>query len=78
MTPADQSRLAAAICSMAPVLVIDDLAHAAPLTAALVKGGFPALKATLRTPCALDAIRALSQVPGGVVGAGTRLTPADV
>jgi hypothetical protein len=44
----------------------------------LVKGGLPALEVTLRTPAALDVIRAMSEVPGGVVGAGTLLTPADV
>jgi 2-dehydro-3-deoxyphosphogluconate aldolase/(4S)-4-hydroxy-2-oxoglutarate aldolase len=38
----------------------------------------PALEVTLRTPAALDAIRAMSEVEGGVVGAGTLLTPADV
>lgn len=81
MTPDQQSLEAARICRMAPVvpvLVIDDLAQAAPLAMALVAGGLPALEVTLRTPCALDAIRAMSQVPGGVVGAGTLLTPADV
>jgi 2-dehydro-3-deoxyphosphogluconate aldolase/(4S)-4-hydroxy-2-oxoglutarate aldolase len=81
MTPAEQSRRAAEICRLAcvvPVLVIDDLAHARPLAEALVKGGLPALEVTLRTPCALDAIRAMAEVPGGVVGAGTLLTPADV
>ena len=49
-----------------------------PWPQALVKGGLPALEVTLRTPCALDAIRAMAEVPGGVVGAGTLLTPADV
>lgn len=81
MTPAQQSAKAAEICRLAPVvpvLVIDDLAHAAPLAKALVAGGLPALEVTLRTPCALDAIRAMSDVEGGVVGAGTLLTPADV
>ena len=81
MTPAQQSIKALEICRLAPVvpvLVIDDLAHAAPLARALVAGGLPALEVTLRTACALDAIRAMSQVPGGVVGAGTLLTPADV
>lgn len=81
MTPADQSRRAAEICRLAPVipvLVIDDLAHAGPLARALVAGGLPALEVTLRTPVALDAIRAMAEVPGGVVGAGTLLTPADV
>ncbi len=81
MTPAETSAAALAVCRLAPVvpvLVIDDLAHAAPLARALVAGGLPALEVTLRTPCALDAIRAMAEVPGGVVGAGTLLTPADV
>ena len=81
MTPAEQSRRAAEICRLAPVvpvLVIDDLAHARPLAEALVAGGLHALEVTLRTACALDAIRAMAEVPGGVVGAGTLLTPADV
>src|SRR5690606_22903105 len=51
---------------------------AAPLAQALVAGGLPALEVTLRTPAALEAIRRMADVPGGVVGAGTLLTPADV
>ncbi len=81
MTPTEQSRRAAEICRLAPVvpvLVIEDLSHARPLAEALVAGGLPALEVTLRTPAALDAIRAMAEVPGGVVGAGTLLTPADV
>ena len=81
MTPAQQSQSAAEFCRLAPVvpvLVIDDLAHAKKLAEALVSGGLPALEVTLRTPVALDAIRAMAEVPGGVVGAGTLLTPADV
>ena len=81
MTPAEQSRLAAEICRLAPVvpvLVIDDLAHARLLAQALVAGGLPALEVTLRTPVALDAIRVMAEVAGGHVGAGTLLTPADV
>lgn len=81
MTPAEQSRAAAEICRLAPVvpvLVIEDLAQAALLAKALVAGGLPALEVTLRTPVALDAIRAMAEVPGGRVGAGTLLTPADV
>ena len=81
MTPAEQSARALDVCRLAPVvpvLVIDDLAHAKPLAQALVAGGLPALEVTLRTPCALDAIRAMAEVPGGVVGAGTLLTRADV
>lgn len=81
MTPAEQSRAAARICALAPVvpvLVINDLSRAAGLARALVAGGLPALEVTLRTPAALDAIRAMAEVEGGVVGAGTLLTPADV
>ncbi len=69
------------ICAMAPivpVLVVDDAAHARPLAEALVAGGLPALEVTLRTPAALDVIRAMAAVPGGVVGAGTLVTPEDV
>ena len=81
MTPAEQSTHAAEICRLAPVvpvLVIDDLALAVKLAEALVAGGLPVLEVTLRTPVALEAIRIMAQVPGGRVGAGTLLTPADV
>jgi 2-dehydro-3-deoxyphosphogluconate aldolase/(4S)-4-hydroxy-2-oxoglutarate aldolase len=61
-----------------PVLVIEDIEHALPIAEALVAGGLPALEVTLRTPCALDAIRVMKQVPGAVVGAGTVLTPDDL
>lgn len=81
MTPAEQSAAARKICALAPivpVIVVKEIAHAVPLAQALVKGGLPALEVTLRTPCALDAIRAMADVEGGVVGAGTLITPADV
>ena len=68
----------AALAPIIPVLVIKDLTHARPLAEALVAGGLPALEVTLRTPDALEAIRAMAQVPGGRVGAGTLLTPQDV
>jgi 2-dehydro-3-deoxyphosphogluconate aldolase/(4S)-4-hydroxy-2-oxoglutarate aldolase len=81
IAPAEASAKAMEICRLAPVipvLVIDDVAHARPLAEALVSGGLPALEVTLRTPAALDIIREMSGVEGGVVGAGTLLTPADV
>ncbi|MBU1607599.1 MAG: 2-dehydro-3-deoxyphosphogluconate aldolase, partial [Alphaproteobacteria bacterium] len=53
-----------------PVIVIDELEHARPLAEALVAGGLTALEVTLRTPVALDAIRAMRKVEGAVVGAG--------
>jgi 2-dehydro-3-deoxyphosphogluconate aldolase/(4S)-4-hydroxy-2-oxoglutarate aldolase len=61
-----------------PVLVIEDIAHAVPLAEALVEGGLPCLEVTLRTDCALDAIRAMKQVEGAIVGAGTVLSQADL
>jgi 2-dehydro-3-deoxyphosphogluconate aldolase/(4S)-4-hydroxy-2-oxoglutarate aldolase len=61
-----------------PVLVIDDVAHAVPIAQALVAGGLPVLEVTLRTPAALDVIRAMKQVAGAVVGAGTVLNPAQL
>ena len=81
MTPQQASlhaREIAALAPIIPVLVVDDVAHARPLAEALVAGGLPALEVTLRTPAALDVIREMASVPGGVVGAGTLLTPADV
>ncbi|MFG5382575.1 bifunctional 4-hydroxy-2-oxoglutarate aldolase/2-dehydro-3-deoxy-phosphogluconate aldolase [Yoonia sp. R2-816] len=81
MTPQDASAAAAKVCLLAPVipvLVIDDADTAADLAKALVAGGLPALEVTLRTPSALDAIREMATVKGGVVGAGTLLTPKDV
>lgn len=81
MTPQEASKRAREICALAPivpVLVVKDAAHARPLAEALVAGGLPALEVTLRTPAALDAIAAMADVPGGVVGAGTLVTPQDV
>ncbi|MGW0776291.1 bifunctional 4-hydroxy-2-oxoglutarate aldolase/2-dehydro-3-deoxy-phosphogluconate aldolase [Streptomyces sp. NPDC002835] len=62
-----------------PVVVIDDAADAVPLARALVEGGLPAIEVTLRTPAALDAIRAIAaEVPEAAVGAGTVITPSGV
>ncbi|SFU08698.1 bifunctional 4-hydroxy-2-oxoglutarate aldolase/2-dehydro-3-deoxy-phosphogluconate aldolase [Sedimentitalea nanhaiensis] len=81
MTPQEASQATRDICARAPivpVLVIHDAAHARPLAEALVAGGLPALEVTLRTPAALEAIKIMSQVPGGIVGAGTLISPEDV
>lgn len=59
-----------------PVLTIERVADAVPLAEALVAGGLPALEITFRTDAALDAVRAVAQVPGAVPGVGT-LTRAD-
>jgi 2-dehydro-3-deoxyphosphogluconate aldolase/(4S)-4-hydroxy-2-oxoglutarate aldolase len=62
-----------------PVVVLEDPADAVPLARALVSGGLPAIEVTLRTPAALDAVRAIAgEVPGAVVGTGTVVTAAQV
>ncbi|MZD54474.1 bifunctional 4-hydroxy-2-oxoglutarate aldolase/2-dehydro-3-deoxy-phosphogluconate aldolase [Streptomyces sp. SID5606] len=67
------------LAPVVPVVVVDDLADALPLARALVAGGLPAIEVTLRTPVAVDAIRAIAgEVPGAVVGAGTVITPDQV
>jgi 2-dehydro-3-deoxyphosphogluconate aldolase/(4S)-4-hydroxy-2-oxoglutarate aldolase len=67
------------LAPVVPVVVVDDLADAVPLARALVAGGLPAIEVTLRTPVALDAIRAIAgEVPGAVVGAGTVITAEQV
>lgn len=81
MTPQDSSQRTEEICRLAPVipvLVVEDPAKAKPLAQALIAGGLPALEVTLRTPAALEVIAEMAQVEGGVVGAGTLLSPHDV
>jgi len=61
-----------------PVVVVDDLATAVPIARALVAGGLPVIELTLRTPVALDAIRAIAdEVPEILLGAGTVLSPGQ-
>ena len=62
-----------------PVLSITNVDQAVPLAGALVQGGLKVIEITLRTPCALDAIRRIAdQVEGAIVGAGTVLTAQDL
>ncbi|MFD7981354.1 bifunctional 4-hydroxy-2-oxoglutarate aldolase/2-dehydro-3-deoxy-phosphogluconate aldolase [Streptomyces sp. NPDC059071] len=69
----------ASAAPVVPVVVIEDAADAVPLARALVAGGLPAIEVALRTPAALDAIRAVADgVPEAVVGAGTVLSAAAV
>ena len=62
-----------------PVVVIHDLKAAVPMARALVAGGTPAIEVTLRTPVALDAIRAIAaEVEGAMIGVGTVLSATDL
>ena len=61
-----------------PVIVIDRVEDAAPLARALGAGGVKVLEVTLRTPAALDCIKAMiAEVPEAIVGAGTVRSIAD-
>lgn len=71
-----QQKLASilALAPVVPVVIIDDVRHAVPLARALVAGGIRAIEVTLRTPAAMDAIRAIAaEVEEAVVGVGTVL-----
>lgn len=62
-----------------PVIVVERRDDAVPLARALVAGGVRVLEVTLRTPAALDAMRAIADVlPEATVGAGTLRSAADV
>ena len=62
-----------------PAIVINKLEHAVPLAKALVAGGVRVLEVTLRTACAMDAIKAIAkEVPDAIIGAGTVLNAAQL
>jgi 2-dehydro-3-deoxyphosphogluconate aldolase/(4S)-4-hydroxy-2-oxoglutarate aldolase len=62
-----------------PVVVIDKIEQAVPLARALLAGGIQVIEVTLRTPVALEAIRAIrASVPEMIVGVGTIVRPADL
>jgi|SRR6478609_4518653 2-dehydro-3-deoxyphosphogluconate aldolase/(4S)-4-hydroxy-2-oxoglutarate aldolase len=62
-----------------PVVTIELAEHAVPLARALLAGGLNVVEITLRTPAALDAVRAIvAEVSGIVVGVGTVIRPIDV
>jgi 2-dehydro-3-deoxyphosphogluconate aldolase/(4S)-4-hydroxy-2-oxoglutarate aldolase len=68
-----------ALSPVVPVLSIKDADQAVPLARALVNGGLKVIEVTLRTPCALDAIRRIADhVEGACIGAGTVVTARDL
>lgn len=65
-----------ALSPVVPVVTVDSPGQAVPLAEALLAGGVGVVEVTLRTPGALEAVRAIArEVPGMAVGAGTVLTP---
>jgi 2-dehydro-3-deoxyphosphogluconate aldolase/(4S)-4-hydroxy-2-oxoglutarate aldolase len=71
-----------AVLAAGPIIAVatlSDAALAVETARALARGGVPVIEVTLRTPAALDVIRAIaSEVPEAIVGAGTVLSPADL
>lgn len=66
-------------CGVIAVLVIDRVEDAVPVARALIGGGVSAMELTLRTPAAIDALRAIKRdLPEMLAGAGTVITPAQV
>lgn len=61
-----------------PVIVLDDVADAAPLGDALVAGGLPVAEVTFRTDAALGALREFAARGDVVVGAGSVRTADQV
>ena len=56
-----------------PVLVLDGSLDPVALAETLVEAGLPVIEVTLRTPSALAAMKAMTNVVGAIVGAGTVL-----
>jgi len=65
--------------SVIPVLEVSEIAQAAPLAKALGAGGLRVVELTLRTDCALDALKAMQDAaPELIVGMGTIRAKSDV
>ena len=59
-----------------PVMVIETIEDALPMAKALSDGGINVFEITLRTDCALEAIKLIAQeLPNSLVGAGTVVNP---
>lgn len=71
-----------ALLKLAPVIPVytpEDVNEAVEVAQALFRGGLPVIEVTLRTPHALDAIKAMVEaVPDAVIGAGTVLNAAQM
>lgn len=61
-----------------PVVVLDDVAQAAPLADALADGGLSSVEVTFRTAAGEDALRRMASTGRLSVGAGTILTAEHV
>ncbi len=62
-----------------PVIVVQDVSDAVPIANALKSGGINSVEITLRTPAAMDALRAIKNECEGIqIGAGTVVGTAQL
>ncbi len=67
------------IAPVVPVVILDKLSQAVPVARALLRGGVGIIEITLRTPVALDCIKAVrDEVPEMVLGVGTIMNPGQL
>jgi 2-dehydro-3-deoxyphosphogluconate aldolase / (4S)-4-hydroxy-2-oxoglutarate aldolase len=66
-------------CGIVAVLILDQVQDAVSVARSLVAGGVTTMELTLRTPVALEALKAVrAEEPGMIAGVGTILTPDQV
>ncbi len=67
------------VAPVIPVVTVERSRDAVPLARALMAGGLRIVEIALRTPAALDAIKAIvAELPDMIVGAGTLTKPQDI
>lgn len=67
------------VAPVIPVVVIEDVVHAVPLARALLSAGLGVIEVTMRSPVALDAVRAIAaEVPELALGVGTIVTAHQI
>lgn len=68
-----------ATAPVVPVVTIHETRQAVPLAEALLRGGLKVIEITLRTPVALECIRAVKEaVPDMIIGVGTIMNPTQL
>lgn len=79
MTALDANNAAWRMQRVIPVLTLESVPQALDLVRTLVAAGLPRVEVTLRTPAAIDAVRALvAELPQAEVGVGTIRSPHDL
>lgn len=77
-TLAERTTAMLAVHPVIPVVVVDSAEEGVSVGKALVAGGITTAEVTFRTAAGADAIRAMSEIDGLTVGAGTVINPSQV